>query len=178
MDRKITKVIDVGGVKIGGGNRITVQSMCNVDTRNAAGVIEQIKGLYNAGCDIVRLAVPDEKAAKAFSAICSTSPIPVVADIHFDYRLALMCAENGAAKIRINPGNIGKRENVETVVKLAKQQKTPIRIGVNAGSLDKNLQDLEVSLAEKMVESAMSHVRILEDLDFDLIKISLKLLLS
>ena len=174
MDRKITKVIDVGGVKIGGGNRITVQSMCNVDTRNAAQVIEQIKGLYNAGCDIVRLAVPDEKAAEAFSKICSSSPIPVVADIHFDYRLALMCAENGAAKIRINPGNIGDENRVKEVADKCRKYKIPIRIGVNLGSIEKETEKKYGRTAKAMVESAMEHVRLLNKYDFDDIALSLK----
>ncbi|MBQ2754482.1 MAG: flavodoxin-dependent (E)-4-hydroxy-3-methylbut-2-enyl-diphosphate synthase [Clostridia bacterium] len=174
MDRKITKVIDVGGVKIGGGNRITVQSMCNVDTRNAAQVIEQIKGLYNAGCDIVRLAVPDEKAAAAFSKICSSSPIPVVADIHFDYRLALMCAENGAAKIRINPGNIGDENKVKEVADKCRQYKIPIRIGVNLGSIEKETEKKYGRTAKAMVVSAMEHVRLLNKYDFDDIALSLK----
>lgn len=174
INRRKTKEITIGNVKIGNNNPISVQSMCNTDTRDIEKTSRQIRELADAGCELVRLAVLNEDAADAIKTLVKTSPVPLIADIHFDYKLAVQCINNGISALRLNPGNIGKRENVETVVKLAKQQKTPIRIGVNAGSLDKNLQDLEVSLAEKMVESAMSHVRILEDLDFDLIKISLK----
>ena len=148
--------------------------MCNTDTRDIKSTLIQIEELANAGCEIIRLAILNKDAAEALKKITKKSPIPVVADIHFDYRLAIESINNGVSALRLNPGNIGKRENVEKVVKLAKQQNIPIRIGINAGSLEKKLKELEVSLAEKMVMSAEGHIKILEDLNFDLIKVSLK----
>ncbi|MGN0017853.1 MAG: flavodoxin-dependent (E)-4-hydroxy-3-methylbut-2-enyl-diphosphate synthase [Candidatus Gastranaerophilaceae bacterium] len=174
IKRRKTKQISIGNVKIGGDAPISVQSMCNTDTRNVTQTLQQIKELTDAGCEIIRLAVLNSDAAEALKNIVKRSPIPVVADIHFDYRLAIQAINNGVAALRLNPGNIGKRENVEKVVTLAKQQNIPIRIGINAGSLEKNLKELDIPLAEKMVKSAQGHVKILEDLDFDLIKVSLK----
>lgn len=174
IKRRKTKQISIGNVKIGGDAPISVQSMCNTDTRNVTQTLHQIKELTDAGCEIIRLAVLNPEAADALKNIVKGSPIPVVADIHFDYRLALQAINNGVAALRLNPGNIGKRENVEKVVALAKQQNIPIRIGINAGSLEKNLKELDIPLAEKMVKSAEGHVKILEDLNFDLIKVSLK----
>ena len=174
INRRKSKEINIGNVKIGSNNPISVQSMCNTDTRDVDATLHQIEELADVGCEIIRLAILNKYAAEAVKDIVKKSPIPVIADIHFDYRLALQCINNGVAGLRLNPGNIGKRENVEKVVSLAKQQKIPIRIGVNAGSLEKNLIDKDMPLYEKMVMSALSHVKILEDLDFDLIKISLK----
>lgn len=174
IKRRKSKEISIGNVKIGNNNPITVQSMCNTDTRNIAETSVQIQELVNAGCELVRLAVLDKDAAEAIKDLVKISPVPLIADIHFDYRLAIQCINNGIAALRLNPGNIGKKENIEKVVKLAKQQNIPIRIGVNAGSLEKDLQDKKLPLSEKMVESAMRHIKILEDLDFDLIKVSLK----
>lgn len=174
INRRKSKEITIGNVKIGNNNPISVQSMCNTDTRDVEKTIRQIKELTDAGCELVRLAVLDKDAAEAIKAIVKLSPVPLIADIHFDYKLAIQCINNGISALRLNPGNIGKKENVEAVVKLAKQQKIPIRIGVNAGSLEKNLKELDIPLSKKMVKSALSHIKILEDLDFDLIKISLK----
>lgn len=174
IKRRKSKEISIGNVKIGNNNPISVQSMCNTDTRNIEETALQIKQLANAGCELVRLAVLNKDAAEAIKELVKISPVPLIADIHFDYKLAIQCINNGIAALRLNPGNIGKRENVEKVVKLAKQQNIPIRIGVNAGSLEKNLQDKDMPLAQKMVESAMGHIKILEDLDFDMIKVSLK----
>ena len=174
IKRRVSKQITIGDVKIGGDAPISVQSMCNTDTRDIDATCKQIDELSEKGCDIVRLAVLNADAADAIKTIVKKTNVPLVADIHFDYKLAIECINNGIAALRINPGNIGKRENVEKVVKLAKQQNIPIRIGVNAGSLEKYLLDKDIPLSEKMVESAMGHIKILEDLDFDLIKVSLK----
>lgn len=174
IKRRKSKEILIGNVKIGNNNPISVQSMCNTDTRNKEQTTRQIKELAGSGCELIRLAVLNKDAAEAIKDLVKISPVPLIADIHFDYRLAIQCINNGIAALRLNPGNIGKRENVEKVVNLAKQQKIPIRIGVNAGSLEKDLLDKDIPLHEKMVESAMKHIQILEDLDFDLIKISLK----
>ncbi len=174
INRRKSKVIEIGNVKIGGDNPISVQSMCNTDTRNVQATLEQINKMTERGCELVRLAVLNKDAAEAIKDIVKKSPVPLIADIHFDYKLAIQCINNGINALRLNPGNIGKRENVEKVVSLAKQQKIPIRIGVNAGSLEKDLQDKDIPLSEKMVLSALGHIKILEDLDFDLIKISLK----
>ncbi len=174
--RNETKRIDVGGVEIGGGSPISVQSMTNTDTRNVEATIRQIKALEEAGCDIIRLAVPDFQAAEATKEIVRNSNIPVVADIHFDYRLALKCIENGVHKIRINPGNIGDIEKTAAVVKAAKERNIPIRIGVNGGSLEKSIKDKygNAPNADAICESAMNHIKILENLDFSNIAISLK----
>lgn len=174
IKRRISKEITIGDVKIGNGNPVSVQSMCNTDTRDIESTCRQIKELEAKGCEIVRLAVLNNEAADAIKEIVKKSTVPLVADIHFDYKLAIKCINNGIDALRLNPGNIGKRENVEAVVKLAKQQQIPIRIGVNAGSLEKDLQNESIPLSEKMVKSALGHIKILEDLDFDLIKVSLK----
>ena len=174
INRRKSKVIEIGNIKIGGDNPISVQSMCNTDTRNVQATLEQINKMTERGCELVRLAVLNKDAAEAIKDIVKKSPVPLIADIHFDYKLAIQCINNGINALRLNPGNIGKRENVEKVVSLAKQQKIPIRIGVNAGSLEKDLQDKDIPLSDKMVLSALGHIKILEDLDFDLIKVSLK----
>lgn len=175
IKRHLTKVVNVGGVLIGGENPVKVQSMNNTDTRDANSTLEQIQQLYEAGCDITRVAIPDMEAAEALKTICSKSPIPVVADIHFDYRLAIAAASNGAAKIRINPGNIGSEDNVKAVVNVCKERNIPIRVGVNSGSLEKSLIEKYNGIcAEAMAESALSSVNILERVDFDDIVISIK----
>ncbi len=174
MKRRNSKQIKIGDVKIGGDAPVSVQSMCNTDTRDVNATLNQIRELADAGCEIARLAVLNKDAADAIKEIVKKSPLPLVADIHFDYRLAIRCINNGIDALRLNPGNIGRRENMEKVVSLAKQQQIPIRIGVNAGSLEKELQEKDIPLSEKMVESALKHIKILEDLDFDLIKVSLK----
>ncbi len=175
IKRRKTKIIQIGDVKIGSGERISVQSMCNTDTRDVTATVNQIKELADAGCELVRLAVLNKDAAAAIKDIKKCSPIPLIADIHFDYRLAIASIENGIDALRLNPGNIGKEENTKKVIALAKANRVPIRIGINAGSLQKDLeQNTELSLAEKMVESAMRHIKILEDNNFDMMKISLK----
>ena len=174
IKRRKSKEISIGNVKIGNNNPISVQSMCNTDTRDVKTTSKQIQELADAGCELVRLAVLNKEAGEAIKDLVKLSPVPLIADIHFDYRLAIQCINNGIAGLRLNPGNIGKRENVEKVVSLARQQNIPIRIGVNAGSLEKELKEKNIPLHEKMVESAMKHIQILEDLDFDLIKVSLK----
>lgn len=174
INRRKSKQISIGDVKIGGDAPISVQSMCNTDTRDVKKTLAQINALADAGCEIVRLAVLNKDAAAAIKEIIKHSEVPIVADIHFDYRLAIQCINNGINALRLNPGNIGKIENVKKVVTLAKQQNIPIRIGINAGSLEKEFQCMDISLAEKMVKSALKHIKILEDLDFGLIKVSLK----
>lgn len=173
--RRKTCQIKIGNVPIGGGAQIVVQSMTKTDTRDVQGTVAQIKRMEKAGCEIVRLAIPDEDAAQALGQIRRRISIPLIADIHFDHKLALAALEAGVDGLRINPGNIGSRQKVREVVYAAKERAVPIRIGVNAGSLEKNLL-LKYSEAtpEAMVESAVRHVHILEDLDFDLVKISLK----
>ena len=148
--------------------------MCNTDTRDVKATLNQIEELACAGCEIARLAVLNKDAASAIKDIVAKSPIPLVADIHFDYRLALACIENGIHALRINPGNIGSREHTEKVVKAAKERNLPIRIGINAGSLEKEFAALDIPLSDKMVKSAMRHIEILEDLNFYDIKLSLK----
>ncbi|MCK4591272.1 MAG: flavodoxin-dependent (E)-4-hydroxy-3-methylbut-2-enyl-diphosphate synthase [Candidatus Latescibacteria bacterium] len=175
MQRELTKKILVANVPIGGGAPVTVQSMTNTDTRDVEATVGQIHRLEQAGCEIVRVAVPDQAAAKVLSQIKRQIAIPLVADIHFDYRLALSALEAGVDKLRINPGNIGSQERVEAVVKAASERKIPIRIGVNSGSLEKELlQKYGWPTAEAMVESALRHVAILEKLGFEEIVISLK----
>ena len=170
-----TKQIDVGGVKIGHGAPIPVQSMCNTRTSDPKATIDQIKRLHDAGCEIIRLAVPDSDAAAALPEIVKASPIPVVADIHFDYRLALAAAEAGVHKIRINPGNIGEAENVRRVAEACKARQIPIRIGVNGGSLEKRLlEKYGHPTAEALVESAQGHIDLLHRYDFDDIALSMK----
>ena len=174
IKRRFSKQIQIGDVKIGGDAPITVQSMCNTDTRDVEKTVAQIKELQNAGCEIIRVAVLNKDAANAIKEIKKQIQIPIIADIHFDYRLAIQCIENGIDALRLNPGNIGRDENVKKVVSLAKTNNIPIRIGINAGSLEKNIAALDIPLSEKMVMSAMHHIKILEDNNFDKIKISLK----
>jgi len=165
----------LGGVKIGGGAPISVQSMTNTSTRDAKATVSQIKRLEEAGCEIVRVGVPDEAAAHTIAEIKRQIAIPLIADIHFDYRLALIALEQGADGLRINPGNIGARWKVEEVVKSARERGAPIRIGVNAGSLDRELlQKYGGPTAQAMADSALSHLRILEELGFYETKVSLK----
>lgn len=175
IKRKMTRQISIGDVKIGGGAPISVQSMTNTKTTDTNATVAQIKALVGAGCDIVRVAVPDMSAAENIYNIKSQVDVPLVADIHFDYRLALKAIEQGIDALRINPGNIGDEERVKAVVKAAKTRNIPIRIGVNAGSLDKKLLAKYGKVtAEALVESALEHIRILEKLNFYDIKISLK----
>jgi (E)-4-hydroxy-3-methylbut-2-enyl-diphosphate synthase len=175
MDRKKTKKIRVGSTYVGGDYEITVQSMTNTDTRDVKATINQIKDLENAGCHIVRCAVPDMEAAIALKEITNNIKIPLVADIHFDYRLALKSIESGVAALRINPGNIGSIERVKLLAKEAKSKNIPIRIGVNSGSLDKKLLNKYGKVCpEALVESAMEHVKILENVNFYDIVISIK----
>lgn len=175
MKRKNTRTIKIGTVQIGGKAPISVQSMTNTKTHDVAASVQQIQELAAAGCDIVRLAVPDMEAARALRAIKSQVNVPLVADIHFDYRLALAAMESGIDALRLNPGNIGNSDHVEAVVKEAKKRCIPIRIGVNAGSLDKKiLAKYGHATPEAMVESALQHIAILEKLDFYDTKVSLK----
>jgi (E)-4-hydroxy-3-methylbut-2-enyl-diphosphate synthase len=174
-ERRKTRRIHVGGVAVGGGAPIPVQSMTTTPTPDVAATLGQIRALAEAGADIVRLAVPDREAASALQAIVSQSPVPLVADIHFDYRLALTALEAGIHCIRLNPGNIGNAQRVREVVKVASERKVPIRIGVNAGSLEKAIVEKHGwPTAEGMVESAEHHIRILEDQGYGEIKVSLK----
>lgn len=171
----MTKQITVGKVKIGGGAPVSIQSMLNTKTTDVEGSLRQIRELAAAGCEIARLAVPDMQAAEAFRKICDVSPLPLVADIHFDYRLAIKAAENGASKIRINPGNIGGEERVKAVADCCKAHHIPIRIGVNGGSLEKDLlEKYGHPTPEALVESAFSHIRLLEKFGFDDICVSMK----
>lgn len=173
--RENTKQINVGGICIGGDAPVTVQSMCNTKTWDTDATIGQIERLKAAGCDIVRIAVPDRKSAEAVSVIKEKTDIPLVADIHFDWRLALECAARGIDKIRINPGNIGSEEKVAEVAKACRSRNIPIRIGVNAGSLEKDLlAKYGKPCSEALVESAAGHVRLLEKADFTDICISIK----
>ena len=163
----MTKQIHVGGVTIGGGAPVVIQSMLNTKTTDVEGSLSQLRKLAAAGCQIARLAVPNQEAAKTFRAICKESPLPLVADIHFDYKLALLAAEGGASKIRINPGNIGGEEKVQAVVAACKERGIPIRIGVNGGSLDKKLlEKYGHPTAEALVESAFQHLELLEKYGF------------
>lgn len=163
----MTKRIMVGSVPIGGGAPVAIQSMLNTKTTDVEGCLAQIARLQAAGCQIARLAVPDKAAAAAFREICAASPLPLVADIHFDYKLAIAAAEGGAAKIRINPGNIGGDDRVQAVVEVCKEKHIPIRIGVNGGSLDKKLlEKYGHPTAEALVESAFSHLELLEKQGF------------
>jgi (E)-4-hydroxy-3-methylbut-2-enyl-diphosphate synthase len=175
IKRHNTRRITLGGVAIGRGAPVAVQSMANTRTQDVAATVAQIQRLEAAGCEIVRVAVPDETAAKAVAGIKAGIQIPLIADIHFDYRLAVMAASNGADGLRINPGNIGGRDKVAKVVAVARERGLPIRIGVNAGSLEKDLlKTHNGATAQAMVESAMRHVALLEEFDFREIKISLK----
>ena len=169
------KQILVGGVPIGGGAPVSIQSMLNTRTTDVAGSLRQIRALADAGCQIARLAVPDMEAARSFAEICRESPLPLVADIHFDYRLAIAAAEGGAAKIRLNPGNIGGADRVRAVVEVCRARHIPIRIGVNGGSLDRELlKKYGHPTPEALVESAFSHIRLLEEENFTDICVSMK----
>jgi (E)-4-hydroxy-3-methylbut-2-enyl-diphosphate synthase len=183
--RRKTRVLDVGGVKIGGDHPIVVQSMATADTRDPIATLKQIRDLAEAGCEIVRIAVPDRKAAAALPEIVPHSPVPLIADIHFEHTLALKAIEAGIHGLRLNPGNIRKAEDVREVVKAAKERGVPMRIGVNYGSVAPMTPEFVDEMAEKkatqvelraewMVRSALGHVKILEDLDFGDIKVSLK----
>lgn len=175
MKRNITRSITVGSVPIGGGAPVSIQSMLNTRTTDVEGSLRQIRALAAAGCQIARLAVPDMQAADAFGAICSQSPLPLVADIHFDYRLAIRAAENGAAKIRINPGNIGGEDRVRAVVEACGARNIPIRIGVNGGSLEPRLlEKYGRPTPEALVESAFGHIALLEKYGFRDICVSMK----
>ena len=172
---KLTRTVNVGDVKIGGGNPVSIQSMCNTDTRDVASTVAQIKMLEDAGCEIIRVAVPDMEAAQAIAKIKQQINIPLVADIHFDYRLALECIKNGIDKVRINPGNIGIRDKVKLVADAAKANSIPIRIGVNGGSLEKELvAKYGGATADALVDSAMGHIAILDELNFSDIVVSIK----
>ncbi len=169
------KKVYIKDVPVGDGSPVAIQSMLNVPTTDVSAVLNQIERLYNAGCDICRLAVPDNASADAMAEIIKKSPLPLVADIHFDYRLALKCIDNGISKIRINPGNLGGEEKAAAVAKAAKAAKVPIRIGVNGGSLEKGLlEKCNGDLARAMVESARGHIDILTRYDFDDIVLSMK----
>jgi (E)-4-hydroxy-3-methylbut-2-enyl-diphosphate synthase len=173
--KRLTRKIQVGSVSVGGDAPVSVQSMCNTDTRDVDATMAQISALADVGCEIVRCAVPDEDAALALASICAQCPMPLIADIHFDYRLALLSLHAGVAGLRLNPGNIGARWKVEEVVKACAERSVPIRIGVNSGSLEKELlAKYGHPTPEAMVDSALGHVRILEDLNYQEIKISLK----
>ncbi len=175
MLREETRSVQVGNLTIGGNNHVVIQSMCNTKTKNVEATIKQINALKQAGCELVRVAVFDKEDAYAIKEIKKGIHIPLVADIHFDYRLALIAIESGIDKVRINPGNIGSIEKVKAVVDACKEKHIPIRIGVNGGSLEKDiLEKYGEPTPEGMVESAMKHVKILEDLDFHDIVISLK----
>jgi len=171
--RRKSKPIQIGNVTVGGDAPIVVQSMTKTDTRNVRATIEQIKELKDCGCELVRVAVPDMEAAEAISAIKQGVSIPLIADIHFDYRLALMALVAGADGLRLNPGNIGEPEKIKKVASAAGERGVPIRIGVNAGSLP-TPKNPKLSIAQQMVETALEQVKLLESLDFDLIKVSLK----
>lgn len=175
LERRKTRQISVGGVPIGGGAPIAIQSMTNTDTADAAATVAQIRRLAEAGCDIVRLTVPDEQAAAALSDIIPGSPVPLIADIHFDYKLALAALDKGIAGLRINPGNIGGADKVRAVARAAKERGVPIRIGVNSGSLSRDILAKHGGVtAAALVESAMQEIALLENEDFCDIKISLK----
>ena len=175
MLRENTKVVDIGGVKIGGKYPVAIQSMCNTKTDDVAATVAQIHALEDAGCQIIRVAVPDMEAAQAIKEIKKQIHIPLVGDIHFDYRLALAAIENGVDKIRINPGNIGSMDRIKAVVDAAKERNIPIRVGVNSGSLEKHIIEKYGHVtAEGIVESALDKVRIIEDLGYDNLVISIK----
>ncbi len=175
MERRITKTVQIGDRVIGGGNPILIQSMTNTKTENVAATVEQIQRLTAVGCDIIRCAVPTMEAAEAIKEIKKQISIPLVADIHFDYRLAIAAIENGADKIRINPGNIGSEDRVKAVVDAAKERNIPIRVGVNSGSLEKDLVEKYHGVtAEGIVESALDKVKLIEDMGYDNLVISIK----
>ena len=171
--RRQSKAVRIGNVTIGGGAPIVVQSMTNTDTRDVRSTVNQIRELEECGCELVRVAVPDMEAARAIEAIKRGISIPLIVDIHFDYRLALAAIKAGCDGLRLNPGNIGDAEKVSTVARAAGEREVPIRIGLNAGSLPP-IDDTESTVAERMVNAALEHIRFLESVDFDLIKVSLK----
>ncbi|MDD5191235.1 MAG: flavodoxin-dependent (E)-4-hydroxy-3-methylbut-2-enyl-diphosphate synthase [Dehalococcoidales bacterium] len=171
--RRVSRQIQIAGVKVGGGAPVSVQSMTNTDTRDAQATINQIKELEEYGCEIIRVAVPDMQAAQALKIIKKGIKIPLIADIHFDHRLALAALANGVDGLRLNPGNIREAEKIKQVVLLAKDRSVPIRIGLNAGSLPKT-NNPRLSVSTRMVKAALEQVELLESLDFNLIKISLK----
>ncbi len=171
--RRVSKPVQIGSVIVGGGAPIVVQSMTKTDTRDVMSTVAQIKELEDCGCELVRVAVPDIEAAHALQAIKKDISLPIIADIHFDYRLALMALEAGADGLRLNPGNIGEPEKVLAVARAAKERNVPIRIGVNAGSLPKPINS-RLTIAQQMVAAALGQIHLLESLDFDLIKVSLK----
>lgn len=173
-NRKQTKVIKICNIEIGGNNRIAIQSMCNIKTSNTSSVIDQILSLEKAGCEIIRVSVLDLDDALAIKTIKKHIHIPLVADIHFDYKLALQAIESGVDKLRINPGNIGSIDKIKMVVDKCKEKNIPIRIGVNMGSLDKEIENEYGRTAKSLVESAKKHIKILEDLNFYNIVVSLK----
>lgn len=173
INRRNSRQLRIGEVTIGGGSPIIVQSMTNTDTRDIKATVNQINELEQIGCEIIRAAVPDMEAAEAIGGIKKGIHIPLIADIHFDYRLALASLKSGVDGLRINPGNIGNPDRVKAVVLAAKERQTPIRIGLNAGSLPRSYHP-ELNLSQRMVEAAMEEIHLLESLDFDLIKISLK----
>ena len=175
INRENTKVVHVGGVPVGSSHPIAIESMANTDTRDIAATVAQIVALQAAGCEIIRVAVPDKAAASAIKQIKSEISIPLIADIHFDYRLALLAVENGADKLRINPGNIGGENRVRQVAEAAKAAGIPIRVGVNGGSLEKEILTKYGGVTpEGLAESALNHVRLLEQFDFDNIVVSAK----
>jgi len=173
MTRRVSRPLRIGNVVVGGDAPIVVQSMTKTDTRDIAATVDQIKELANCGCEIVRVAVPDKEAAGSIAAIRKRASLPLIADIHFDYRLALAALKAGVDGLRLNPGNMGDREQVAIVVAAAKEREVPIRIGVNAGSLPSDFQP-RTATARRMVNMALKHVRLMESLNFDLIKVSLK----
>ena len=173
IKRRVCKTIKIGDVAVGGDAPVIVQSMTKTDTRDVAATIRQIRELEECGCEIIRSAVPDMQAAEALSEIKKGIRIPLIADIHFDYRLALQAIASGVDGLRLNPGNISEPDKVAAVVKAAKEREIPIRIGVNAGSLPQDINP-KLSISQKMVVAAMRHIKLLEDMDFDLIKVSLK----
>ena len=175
MDKRLTKEVHIGNRVIGGGNPILIQSMTNTKTEDVEATVAQIQKLTKAGCDIIRCAVPTMETAKALAEIKKQIEIPLVADIHFDYKLAIAAMENGADKIRINPGNIGSEDRVKAVVDVAKERNIPIRVGVNSGSLEKHLVEKYHGVtAEGIVESALDKVKIIEDMGYDNLVVSIK----
>ena len=172
--RKKTRVISMGNVKIGGDNPVVIQSMTNTDTKDVEKTLIQMRELATAGCEIIRVAVPDMEAAKAIKKIKKEIDVPIIADIHFDYKLAIESIKSGVDGLRLNPGNIGSSENVKKVVEVAKERNVPVRIGVNSGCISKELLAKYGVSAKSMVESALEHVKILEDLGYYEIKISVK----
>jgi len=173
--RKKTKVVKIGSVKVGGNNPIAIQSMTNTDTNNTKKTIAQIRKLEKEGCEIIRVAVPDKQSAKNLRKIKSSINLPLIADIHYDYTLAIESVKQGADKIRINPGNIGDRWKVEEIIKICKVKKIPIRVGANAGSIKREYIDRFGGIKpEALVESVMDEIKILEELDFDSIVVSIK----